>query len=192
MANKIEENRNITRAASVIITALMTAAFAAVWLIYYNTIVFRTHLFLGAFFSILIWLILYIKFGQVYRAFKIASNAIGETAFSQFLSIGFADLILYIAGCLVARKYVNVLPGAGIVVLQSVLGFFWATRSKQYFLAHVEPRRCLLIYDADITRHHQQKYDWRQHQGNCHLRHQPRQLLSYPRRKPEPARYPHF
>ncbi|WP_102048683.1 sugar transferase [Pygmaiobacter massiliensis] len=105
----------------------------------------------------MIWLILYIKFGQVYRAFKIASNAIGETAFSQFLSIGFADLILYVAGCLVARQYINVLPGAGIVILQSVIGFFWATRSKQYFLAHVEPRRCLLIYDADITRHEQIK-----------------------------------
>ena len=157
MANKIEENRNITRTASVIITTLMTAAFAAVWLFYYNNIVFRTHRELGAFFSIFIWLILYIQFGQLYRAFKIASNAIGETAFSQFLSIGFADLILYVAGCLVARRYINVLPGAGIVVFQSIIGFFWATRSKQYFLVHVEPRRCLLIYDADITRHEQIK-----------------------------------
>lgn len=150
MSNMIEENRNITRTASVIITILMTAAFAAVWLTYYNNIVFRTHLELGALFSILIWLVLYLKFGQIYRAFKIASNAIGETVFSQILSIGFADLILYVAGCLIARCYVNVLPGAGIVVLQSVLVFFWATCSKQYFLTHVEPRRCLLIYDADI------------------------------------------
>lgn len=157
MSNKVEENRTITRTASVIITALMTAAFEAIWLLYYNNIVFRTHRELGAFFAIVIWLILYIKFGQVYRAFKIASNAIGETAFSQFLSIGFADLILYVAGCLVARQYINVLPGAGIVILQSVIGFFWATRSKQYFLAHVEPRRCLLIYDAAITRHEQIK-----------------------------------
>ena len=120
MTSMTEENRNITRAASIIIIVSMTASFAAVWLIYYNNIVFRTHRELGAFFTILIWLILYLKFGQVYRAFKIASNAIGETAFSQFLSIGFADLILYVASCLVARAYVNVLPGAGIVVLQSV------------------------------------------------------------------------
>lgn len=150
MANKIEENRNITRTASVIVAGLMTSAFAAVWLIYYNNIVFRTHRELGAFFSILIWLILYIKFGQVYRAFKIASNAIGETAFSQFLSIGFADLILYVAGCLAARHYVNVLPGAGIVVVQSVVGFIWDTFAKRYFLNHVKPQKCLLLYDAEI------------------------------------------
>lgn len=151
MSNKIEENRTITRTASVIITVLMTTAFAAVWLLYYNSIVFRTHRELGAFFTILIWLILYLKFGQVYRAFKIASNAIAETAFSQFLSIGFADLILYVVGCLATRFYVNILPGVAIVILQSVIGFFWATRSKQYFLTHVEPRDCLLVYDAAIT-----------------------------------------
>lgn len=50
MLNKVEENRTITRTASVIITALMTAAFAAVWLLYYSNIVFRTHRELGAFF----------------------------------------------------------------------------------------------------------------------------------------------
>lgn len=145
MPDMIEENRNITRVASVIIAALMTVSFAAVWLIYYNNIVFRTHRELGALCSILIWLILYIKFGQVYRAFKIASNAIGETAFSQFLSIGFADLILYVAGCLVTRRYVNVLPGAAIVILQSIIGFVWATYAKRYFLSHVKPRQCLLV-----------------------------------------------
>lgn len=146
-----EENRNVTRTASGIITVLMTAAFTAVWMLYYNATVFRTHQELGAFFSILIWLIFYLKFGQVYRSFKIASNAIGETAFSQFLSIGFADLILYIAGCLTARRYITILPGAVAVVVQVILGFLWATYSKQYFLKHIEPRRCLLVYDADIS-----------------------------------------
>lgn len=157
MLNKVEESRTITRTASLIITVLMTAAFEAIWLLYYNNIVFRTHRELGAFFAIMIWLILYIKFGQVYRAFKIASNAIGETAFSQFLSIGFADLILYVAGCLVARRYVNVLPGATIVILQSVVGFVWATYAKRYFLFYVEPRQCLLVYDAEIAGDEQTK-----------------------------------
>ena len=146
-----EENRNITRVASAIITLLMTAAFAAVWLIYYNKFAFRTHQFLGGTAAILVWLILYLKFAETYRAFKIASCAIGEAAFSQFLSIGFADLILYVAGCLTARCYVNILPGAIAVVVQVIIGFFWATRSKQYFLAHVDPRECLLIYDAEIS-----------------------------------------
>lgn len=146
-----EENRNITRVASAIITLLMTAAFAAVWLLYYNNIAFRTHRELGAIASIAVWLIFYLRFCRTYRAFKIASSSIGETAFTQFLSIGFADLILYVAACLIARKYVNVLPGAATVLVQVGLGFVWATKAKQYFLNHVPPKECILLYDANVS-----------------------------------------
>lgn len=144
-----DENRNITNAASAIITALMTALFAAVWLLFYNSIVFCTHQVLGAVCSILVWTVLYLMFSKTYRAFKIASCAIGETAFSQFLSIGFADLIMWVAGCLAARYYVNILPGAATVVVQVIVGFVWATKAKQYFLNHVQPRECLLLYEKN-------------------------------------------
>jgi Sugar transferases involved in lipopolysaccharide synthesis len=146
-----EENRNITHLASIIITVLMEAAFVAVWLLYYNNIAFRTHRELGAVGTILVWLILYLKFCQTYRAFKIASSSIGETAFTQFLSIGFANLILYIGACLIARRYVNVLPGAAAVIVQILLGFIWATKAKQYFLNHVSPKDCILLYDGDVS-----------------------------------------
>lgn len=151
MSNVAEDNRNITRSTSAIITVIMTALFAAVWLFYYNNIVFRTHRFWGAIFSILIWMVLYLVFSRTYRAHKIASCVIGEIAFSQFLSIAFPDFILYVAGCLTARRYMNIFPGAGTVVLQIIVGFIWATKAKQYFLTHVEPRECLLLYDADIN-----------------------------------------
>lgn len=151
MTNKQEENRNITHVASLIEATLMTATFAAVWLLYYNNIVFRTHRELGAIYSIFIWFVLYLCFCNTYRAFKIASSSIGETAFTQFLSIGFADLILYIASCLIARRYVNILPGAAAVAVQVVISFVWATKAKQYFLSHVQPQNCLLLYDNDIS-----------------------------------------
>ncbi len=146
-----EENRRITHVASVIIMVLMAVAFAAVWLLYYNNIAFRTHRELGALSSIVIWLILYLKFCQTYRAFKIASSSIGKTVFTQFLSIGFADLALYVAACLIARRYVNILPGAATVVVQVILGFIWATKAKQYFLNHVPPKDCILFYDGNAS-----------------------------------------
>jgi len=145
------ENRNITNAACLIITILVTALFAGVWIISYNHIVFRTHQEEGYVFSVLIWLILYLKFGKVYSSFKIASNSIGEIAFSQFLAFSFSNLVLYIAGCLVARKYINIWPGALTDVLQIFVGLVWATYSKQYFLKHVDPQKCLLLYDSNIS-----------------------------------------
>ena len=146
-----DDNRNITRTACAIITVIMTALFIAVWLGYYNSIVFRSHRFLGAIFSILIWLILYLIFSRTYRAHKIASAAISEIAFSQFLSIAFPDFTLYVAGCLVARMYIDIIPGALMVFVQIIVGGIWATKAKQYFLNHVEPQECLLIYDAEIS-----------------------------------------
>lgn len=151
MMKNSEENRNITHIASLIEATLMMASFVAVWMLYYNNIVFRSHRELGAICSIAIWIILYIRFCKTYRAFKIASSAIGETTFTQFLSIGFADVILYVAGCLVARQYINILPGAAIVAVQVCISFIWATKSKQYFLSHVQPQECLLIYDSGIS-----------------------------------------
>lgn len=47
--------------------------------------------------------------------------------------------------------YVNVLPGAGIVVLQSVMGFFWATRSKTILFGSCGTTQLPVNYDADIT-----------------------------------------
>ena len=148
---KPEENRNITRTASVIETALMTGAFVTVWLLYYNNVAFRSHRTLGAICSAFIWLILYLKFCKTYRAFKIASSSIIETAFTQFLSIGFSDLILYVAVCLIDRYYVNILPGVVTVGIQVAGSFMWATLAKQYFLRHVPPQNCILLYDSNIT-----------------------------------------
>lgn len=144
-------DRSITNVASMIETMLMTGLFVAVWLLYYNNIVFRTHRKLGAIGAIAVWVILYLIFCKTYRAFKIASSAIVETAFTQFLSVGFADLILYVAACLVARKYINVLPGVVAAFAQVCISFLWATKAKQYFLSHVQPQKCLLIYDSDIS-----------------------------------------
>lgn len=146
-----EENRNITYTASAIIIALMTATFAAVWLLFYNQVVFRTHQELGAIAFLLVWFALYIKFAKTYCAFKIVSSSIFDTAFSQFLSVGFADLTLYIAGCLAARRYINILPGAATVLAQAIIGFLWAHTAKRYFCNHVEPRKCLLFYDSNIS-----------------------------------------
>lgn len=146
-----EENKNITNTAKWIEIVVMTGIFATVWLLHYNGVVFRTHKELGALCSIAIWLLLYLQFCNTYCAFKIASSAIGEVAFAQFLSLAFSDLILYVAGCLVARRYINIFPGVVAVVIQVIFCFVWATKAKRYFLEHVQPRECLLIYDSDIS-----------------------------------------
>ena len=151
MGNVVGENRRITHVSNVIVVLLMTGIFTVVWMNSYNRFAFRSHQELGALFSILAWVIFYLKFCQIYGALKIASNAISEIGFSQFLSIGFSDLILYVVVCLAGRYYIDIWPGVLAVIVQIVTGFVWATLSKRYFLNHVDPNKCLLIYDAAIS-----------------------------------------
>lgn len=147
----VTENRSITHKASLIIMILMTTAFIGVWLGFYNGYAFRTHEEIGGFICVIAWILLYFKFAKMYSAFKIASNSITEIGISQFLSIAFPDLILYVICCLTARGYINIVPGICTVALQTVIGSLWAVKSKQYFLKNVAPQECLLIYDKDIS-----------------------------------------
>ena len=144
--NSSIDDRRITNTAAVIMTFLAVGCLSFVWISFYNNYAFRSHRYSGAIVTILVYTIIYIKAARVYKAFKIASFQIGETAFSQCIAIGLADLIVYIECCLISRRYVNVIPGLVTVIIQFVLAFIWATMAKQYFLAHVQPQNSVLIY----------------------------------------------
>lgn len=144
--NSSIDDRRITNTAAVIMTFLAVGCLSLVWIGHYNDYAFRSHRVSGAITTIVIYTIIYIKAARVYKAFKIASFQIGETAFSQCIAIGLADLIVYVECCLISRRYVNVFPGVATVILQFVLAFIWATKAKQYFLAHVKPQNSVLIY----------------------------------------------
>ena len=141
------QDRAITTTASLIMAVLAVVPFLTVWVLFYNHFAFRTYHMIGGVATILVYLVVYLAAANTYRAFKIASFPIGETAFSQCLAIGLADLVCYVECCLIYRNYVNILPGIFTVVIQFFLAFVWATVTKQYFLAHVQPQKCILIYE---------------------------------------------
>ena len=143
------QDRIITTTASLIMIVIAVASFLTVWLLYYNRFAFRTYHFIGGVATIIVYLIVYLVAANTYRAFKIASFPIGETAFSQCLAIGLADLVCYVECCLIYRNYVNILPGILTVAVQFVFAFVWATLTKQYFLSHVEPQKCILVYGQE-------------------------------------------
>lgn len=143
------QDRIITTTASLIMIVIAVASFLTVWLLYYNRFAFRTYHFIGGVATVIVYLIVYLVAANTYRAFKIASFPIGETAFSQCLAIGLADLVCYVECCLIYRNYVNILPGILTVAVQFVFAFVWATLTKQYFLSHVEPQKCILVYGQE-------------------------------------------
>lgn len=144
------QRKPVTNLAKIFITIWNTAFFALVWAMYYNRRTFDTHQLSGVIISILIWYIIYTSFCRLYKAFRIASCAIGETVFSQMLSFGFADLILYVECCLIYNRYVNIFPGVGAALAQIGGTAACVLIAKRYFMNHMKPKNTLVAYGRHI------------------------------------------
>ena len=145
------EDKRVTNTAKFILNVWNIGLFAAVWFGFYNLHTFDTHQIKGGLVTVLIYMFIYTSLCNLYKAHRIASSEIGETVFSQVLSFGIADLILYMECCLVYNKYVSVLPG-GITALLQIIGtaciVMW---TKQYLMKHVPAKKTIIIYGKEIT-----------------------------------------
>lgn len=146
------EDKRVTNTARFILNVWNIGLFAAVWFGFYNLHTFDTHQIKGGLVTVLIYMFIYTSLCNLYKAHRIASSEIGETVFSQVLSFGIADSILYVECCLVYNKYVSVLPG-GITALLQIIGtaciVMW---TKQYLMKHVPAKKTIIIYGKEITR----------------------------------------
>lgn len=145
------ENKRFTNGAKFILNVWNIGLFATVWFGYYNRHTFDTYIINGALITILIFAIIYTSLCNLYKAHRIASSEIGETVFSQVLSFGIADLILYVECCLVYNKYVSVVPGAVTALLQIIGTACIVTWTKQYLMKHVPAKKTILVYGKEIT-----------------------------------------
>ena len=140
------DDKRVTHCARTILRLWNVGWFLAVWIIFYNKYMFNTYLVPGAFFSALTFYIVYTAFCSVYKAFRIASTDVGEIVFSQFISFGFADLLLYVLCCLVYNQVVSILPGALIVAIQLAGTAVISLTTKRYFMTHIAPHPTMIVY----------------------------------------------
>ena len=146
------ENKNITNTAKLALYIWNIGLFMLVWVFYYNAYTFQSYLTTGAVITCIIYGFIYGSLCNLYQAFRIASTEIADTAFSQTIAFGVADLILYVECCLIYNRYVNILPGLGIALAQiaGTILIIWIT--KHYMITHISPRKTLLLYGKHVTR----------------------------------------
>lgn len=137
----------------------IVVSFAIVWIGYYNLYAFRTGRWYGGILSIVIYFIIYSYLSKLYKAFKIGTYQIGEIIFSQLLAVGMTDAILYVECCLIARRYVNIVPGIITVFLQLLGVVVWAVCVKQYFIRHIRAGETLIIYGMHDVEEFQKKLE---------------------------------
>ena len=93
-----------------------------------------------------IYAMIYLFLSDLYKAYRIASNPIPDVVFSQTISFGIADLILYVQCCLLDNEYVDIIPGAIIVVLQIMGTALIVVIMKRILIKNIVPQKTLVIY----------------------------------------------
>ena len=144
------ENKRVTNGAKFILNVWNIGLFAGVWFLFYNNYTFDTHRINGGLITVLIYMFIYTSLCNLYKAHRIASSEIGETVFSQVLSFGIADLILYVECCLVYNRYVNILPGAATALLQIIGTACIVMWTKQFLMKHIPPKKTIIVYGKNV------------------------------------------
>jgi len=145
------ERKSITNIVKFILIIWNVGLFSFIYENYYVNFAFRTHRLQGGLISILIHLIIYMAFCNLYKAFRFVSATVSETVFSQFISFGLADAILYSECCLIYNDYVNIWPGAITVVFQLVGTAVLIIIGKNELVKRVPPKHTLMIYGSGTT-----------------------------------------
>ena len=145
------KSRKITNTAKTLLCIWNIGLFSAVWFAFYNSHAFDTYLWQGGLLFCVIYAMIYLFLSDLYKATRIASNPIPDVVFSQTISFGIADLILYVQCCLLDNEYVDIIPGAIIVVLQLLGTALIVVIMKQLLIANITPQKTLVIYGGRKT-----------------------------------------
>jgi len=144
-------NKRITHTGMVIITILEFVMFSLTWYLDYNDKMFHMYKQHGLLTCLFVWIIIYLWFCSLYRAFSFASTSIGETVFSQFISFGLADLILYIVCILLRRDYVSIWPGIICLVIQSAMACLLVIYIKRILMKRIVPYKTVFFYGTTYS-----------------------------------------
>ena len=165
------EKKPITRKAKLILATWNIGLFALVWAYYYNSTVYPMKYLLGMAFSTVLYGILYMFLCNLYKGFRIASNQIGETVFSQFLGFAIADFFLYLQGCLIRNTILNIVPGALTVLMQIMGTAMIVSITKRYMRSHMQPKDIIIIYGRGTKEEEICAFEQRLLQKYAHLFH---------------------
>ncbi|MFI3173516.1 MAG: hypothetical protein R3Y58_14275, partial [Eubacteriales bacterium] len=140
-----------------IVNVYVVLLFIFIWMTYYNNFAFQTLREFGGILSVVIYCALYQSFSDLFKGFKIGTYSIIEISFGQAVAITLSNGILYIEGCLIANRYISIVPILLTTVIQIVGCVVWATVAKQYFIHNIVAKRTLVIYGKEDVESYMEK-----------------------------------
>lgn len=105
--------------------ALVSAAFAAGWLFYYNKVITLSYQYKGNLAVTMLFMVLYLLLTNIYEAFAVGVQRRAEQMISQMLSAFFADGLMYVIICLLYEWIAPVWPLALVFLAQCLSILLW-------------------------------------------------------------------
>lgn len=126
---------------------LVTIPFAVCWLFFYAQRTAAPFYAKGNWLVIGIFLVLYVTYGRIYEAFRLAISRISELLYSQGLAILISDAILYLIAWLLSKHLPNPLPLLLTLAGQLACAWVWCIVAHRWYFKKFPPRRTAILYD---------------------------------------------
>lgn len=116
------------------------------WDKYYSDNISRIFFAKGHMLLVLVYVLLFTVFANVYGAMKISKLDYSDLVFSQLIVNVFVNMIMYFQICLLSYKLVYVAPMIGMTLQNMIVTFLWAYVSIRVYKFLYPPRDILLVY----------------------------------------------
>lgn len=151
MIKTVQKNKTITNIAKLILSAIIWMLFVTVWIRFYNGRAFRSHQDIGFIGTSIIWMMIYMWFCDLFKAFSIASYNVMDIIISQLISIGLTDGLSFVVVCFLSRGWVDIIPGLICFIAQMLVISFGIIVTKRILLIKMIPNKTIVIYGGNYN-----------------------------------------
>lgn len=138
--------RIIKCAFAAVMAAILIAAFAYVWLEYYNaSILHRSYFRRGNWAIIGLYSVVLIFLMTIYGGFRVGFLKKGNLIYSQILSLIFTNVFTYIEITIIDLHFVNARPLLALMAAQAIVVVVWTLLFQMFYENVFPPKRLLLI-----------------------------------------------
>ncbi len=124
----------------------LVTAFLGVWQNYYSEALYAGK---GNYVVVFFYVVVFLIFGTVYDGFKVGIVRVHELSYSLALSLFFANFLIYIVFCLIARKMMAPWAMLGLMVIQVAIVVIMAYTLSHVYFALYKARRTLAIFSVE-------------------------------------------
>lgn len=120
--------------------------FGYTWFRYYAKAIDNPFWEKGNYVVILVYVIIFLLFAQVFGALKVGYLRTVDVSFSQILAICFTNIVTFLELALINRWFMSAKPIVAMTVVQMVTGFVWVWLSRCLYRKIYPPHQMIVVY----------------------------------------------